>query len=79
MSFRLPVTDEQWQEAVDVAHGLLAIESARRFGLIRGGPQCNVERCEEILTLGLERGTAPSQTAVEDTARAFKDAESEVE
>lgn len=65
---RLPETPEQWQEAVDLAHGFLAIESCRQYGLVTGGPRANVSRCEEILTLGKERGIAPREGAIETVA-----------
>lgn len=68
---KLPETDEEWQECVDIAHGLLHIESARAYGFVTGGPRCNVERCEEILALGAERGFTPRDGAVEATVRTF--------
>lgn len=66
-----PGTDAEWQAAVDVARGLLAIESARLYGLITGGPRCNVERCQEILSAGAQRGLTPTKDAVENTMKVF--------
>lgn len=67
----LPRTDDEWQEAVDVAHGLIAIESARAYGFIEGGPHGNVERCEEILALGKAKGINPREGAIESTVDVF--------
>lgn len=39
----------EWQEAVDGAYALLALDAARRYGLITGGPGVNVGRCRQIL------------------------------
>lgn len=54
-----PSTRGGWQEAVDAANFLLLVHSARLYGLISGGPQIDVERCEEILRLGRDRGIVP--------------------
>lgn len=71
MTDELPRTDKEWQIAVDAAHGLIAIESARAYGLIEGGPHCNVDRCEEILALGKAKGINPREDAIESTAAVF--------
>lgn len=55
-----PKTSEQWQAAVDAAHALLALDSARQFGLVTGGPTVNVDRAVEILKLGAKRGFQPA-------------------
>ena len=60
-----PRTPQEWQEAVDIAHGALALDSARQYGLVRGGPGVWVERAEEILRLGAAKGYKPSPNAVE--------------
>lgn len=72
---RLPDSDGEWQECVDLAHGLLAIQSAREYGLITGGPHCDTDRCVELLELGKARGFTPSATASEDTIALFLAAE----
>lgn len=59
-----PVTDEQWQDAVDASHALLTLEAAHLYGLVTGGPEVNVQRCVEILEDGRERGIRPSADAV---------------
>jgi len=56
-----PRTREQWREAVNTAHFLLLLDSARQYGLVTGGPEIDVERCEEILTLGKARGIEPKE------------------
>lgn len=60
-----PTTPEEWQEAVDLAHGCLALDSARQFGLITGGPVVDVDRADYILTQGRSRGFTPANDAVE--------------
>lgn len=51
-----PVTLAEWQEAVDMANTCLAIDAARKYRLVTGGPVVDVERCCEILDGGKERG-----------------------
>jgi len=60
-----PMTPAEWQEAVDAASGCLALEAARLYGLVTGGPKVNVARCEEILALGAELGVIPAEDAIE--------------
>ena len=66
---RDPATAEEWQEAVDAAHGMLLLDSARRYGLVSGGPKIDAGRCEEILRRGAERGMTPAPDAVERLIR----------
>lgn len=49
---REPETLGEWQEAADFAETCLAIDSARHYGLITGGPEINVERCMPALMAG---------------------------
>jgi hypothetical protein len=58
-----PQTPAEWQQAVDAAAGLRAIEDCRMYGLITGGPKGNPERCDEILDRGAELGITPSRPA----------------
>lgn len=51
-----PETPEEWQAAVDMAHFYLCLDAARRYGLISGGPEIDVDRCEDILERGQARG-----------------------
>lgn len=60
-----PVTDDQWQDAVDAAHAMLMLEAARLYGLVTGGPEVNIERCVEILEDGQARGIHPRIDAVQ--------------
>ena len=61
-----PLSREEWQEAVDAAHVLLAIDAARAYGLVKGGREVDAERCQEILEAGERLGVTPSPTAVRD-------------
>ena len=62
---RMPQSTAEWQEAVDLAYGALALVSARQYGLVLGGPRVNVRRCERVLALGKERGFVPSEKAID--------------
>jgi hypothetical protein len=64
----LDETDAEWQEAVDAAEFMLLLDSSRQYGLVTGGPKVNIERCEEILREGKQRGFEPAEDVVE---RAF--------
>lgn len=55
-----PQTPEEWQEAADLAWFFLVLESCRMYGLIRGGPRANIERCESILIQAKNRGITPT-------------------
>lgn len=54
-----PVTDHQWQQAVDAAYLMQQIELARLFGLLPGWPEVDLEKCSEILADGRELGIRP--------------------
>jgi len=58
---REPKTRGEWQDAVDAAYVYSLIDSARKYGLVTGGPGVNVDRCEEILRRGKKRGVTPSR------------------
>lgn len=62
-----PVTAQDWQTAVDAAQGALALDAARKYGLVTGGPGVNVDRCEEILQRGRQLGYVPTK----DTSERF--------
>ena len=44
-----PQTPEEWQEDVDAAIVMTAMNAARWYGLIIGGPEVNMRRPEQIL------------------------------
>jgi len=73
---RDPRTREEWQEAVDLAEAALRIDSAKKYGLITGGPAIDVGRCETILAQGKLRGLAPIEAHVERYVLAFAGAPS---
>jgi len=58
-----PTTDAEWQEAVDLAELWLLVDSVRLYGLVAGGPDVDVARCEEILRAGADRGITPRPDA----------------
>lgn len=63
MTARDPETPEQWQQAVDAAEFLLALDSARQYGLITGGPKVHTRRCAQILSHGKAQGYTPKPIA----------------
>lgn len=56
-----PKTAAEWQEAVDAAAGARAIADCKMYGLLEGGPEIDVGRCDEILERGRARGVRPSR------------------
>jgi len=62
-------TRNEWQLSVDLASFYLHLDSARKYGLVTGGPEINLRRCEEILEAGRAQGITPSPNHVEEIAR----------
>lgn len=60
-----PTTPEEWQEAVDLAATHLRIDAARKYGIMTGGPEIDIERCVGLLKAGKEKGVTPSPGCVE--------------
>ena len=60
-----PETPEEWQEAVDQSYVLKLLDSARRYGLVKCGPEIDVARCEELLERGRRLKVYPSEDAVD--------------
>ncbi len=61
-----PVTLEEWQQAVNAASACLALDAARQYGLVTGGPGVNVDRCGDILRRGALLGVTPAGDAIEE-------------
>ena len=68
---RDPKTHEEWQEAVELSRFLLVLDSCRQYGLITGGPECNVARCDEVLNRGAQKGIRPRPGSTDRLLRAF--------
>lgn len=64
---KAPRTRKQWQEAVDLAAGMRDIADLKMYGLLAGGPEINVARCDDMLERGRQRGITPSRPS-EDIA-----------
>jgi len=60
-----PHTKGEWQEAVDAAEAMLCLDSARKYGLVTGGPEVNVGRAVELLKRGKQLGILPAAGCVE--------------
>ena len=60
---REPKDAAEWQEAADTAAFSLLLESSRAYGLVTGGPEVNLRRCEAILAQARERGIEPRDPA----------------
>ncbi len=69
MRLKLPKRPRKWREAVDAAYAALALESARSYGLVVGGPTVNARRCEKILEDGKVLGYLPRPEAIETFIR----------
>ncbi len=65
---RDPATDSEWELAAVGAAGLRLIADAQTYGLIAGGLEINVDRCDEILDAARERGIVPTQQEAEHAA-----------
>lgn len=70
-----PTTPAEWQEAVNWAEFWLMFDSARQYGLVIGGPEIHLPRCEEILRRGKVRGYRPSQDFLEQCTSAVLEAQ----
>jgi len=68
---QLPTTREEWQTVVDASNALLALDSARQYGLVTGGPEISVERCTFLLAEGKRRGVVPIRDTGEVIAEMF--------
>jgi hypothetical protein len=66
-----PQTRDEWQQAVDAAKFFLAMQAARVYGLVEGGPVVNVPRCVDILDRGKARGILPAPDAIERGVEEF--------
>jgi hypothetical protein len=62
---RDPHTPAEWQEAVDGAAAARAIADCKMYGLLEGGPEINLARCDSILERGRRRGVFPSRPVTE--------------
>ena len=62
---REPQTAEEWQLVVDAAYALLALDSARQYGLVKGGPGVAIDRAVELLDRGKLLGYLPSADSIE--------------
>lgn len=55
-----PETPGEWQEAVNMAKFLLALDDCRMYGLIEGGPEINRDRAIDLLERGKKLGYDPA-------------------
>ncbi|OJW05300.1 MAG: hypothetical protein BGO49_31230 [Planctomycetales bacterium 71-10] len=60
-----PTSPEEWQNAVDAAKALGVLHAARSYGIVKGGPEVDVDRCDALLERGLRLGITPRPDAVE--------------
>jgi len=58
-----PETPSDWQNAVDAAGFYRLVADARMYGLLEGGPEVNIERCDELLRRGAALGFKPKSVA----------------
>jgi hypothetical protein len=58
---RDPVTQREWQDAVDAAHFYRCVADCQMYGLITGADNINIQRCDWILKRGAELGIYPAK------------------
>ena len=58
-----PTTFEEWQDAANAAEAWLRFDSAKKYGLISGGPDVDVDRCDDILKKAKRLGITPNPEA----------------
>lgn len=61
MNGKDPKTPAEWQESVDIGSALLVIHELKTKGLMKGGPDVNAARCNELVARGSELGIRPSK------------------
>lgn len=66
-----PVSNAEWQEAVNLATLLLLVDSGRQYGLITCSLDIDAERCRQILETGAARGFRPDEIEVDTLMRAI--------
>jgi hypothetical protein len=62
-----PQTTADWRLVLAVAHACLALDAARQYGVVVGGPTIDVRRCEELIAGGLAIGLRVTKDEI-DTA-----------
>jgi hypothetical protein len=70
---RNPATRKEWQDAVDAAAGAITLEAARQYGLVTGGPEVNMARCDEIIERAAKLGIQPSPDSIKRFVRAVQE------
>lgn len=60
-----PESPAEWQEALDAAMASRLLADCKMYGLIEGGPNVNVSRCDEIIERAQALGLRPSKRDVE--------------
>lgn len=70
-----PVTERQWQDAVDAAHMILTMELGQLFGLVRVVHEVDIAECVAILEEGRTHGVVPQADVKElrDAVKALLD------
>jgi len=56
---KLPLSEIEWQVAVDVANLLLALSLGVKYGLVDERQKINVDRCQLVLARGRKKGFHP--------------------
>jgi hypothetical protein len=60
-----PETPEEWRDAVEWAEVMLLLDSARKYGMVTGGPEVDVARCLELQARGQALGHVPTTPGTE--------------
>jgi len=62
MTARWPRTPREWRDAAACADVLLAVDAARQYGLVEGGPAIDRDRCLRLLARAKAHGIVPTMT-----------------
>ena len=66
-----PTTPEEWQLVVDAAAGFRCIAECRMYGLMKGGPEIDVQNCVHFMARGAELGYHATLTMRRHSGRAI--------
>lgn len=66
-----PCSPAEWQHVADLAEAWLRIDSARKYGLITGGPGVDADRCAQLLVQAMGRGFIPTKAEVDRMVEAL--------
>jgi hypothetical protein len=64
-----PETPQEWREAVNLAELYSLVDAAVKYGLVTYTGEIDINRCDEILEQGRQRGVYPVRVEVDALMR----------